>query len=485
MPGDVLEAEATEAEQDGLTPSPSRHFLDVRLAAVLIAAGVLRLSVLLVRSTRSSRFLSHDSASYLALSHDLRAYTATSNPQFSQTMERTPVYPLYLAATRAITDSAVVGPMLLQILLGTGVVYVTYRLARNLFGRPTALWAALFLAVDPLSILYSSLVLTETLFTLLLAISVLLLWRPEDNRWTRGLAAGVLLGLATLTRPVSLYLSIVLAIGFLLLERRSLRRAAFIVLSFMTGFGLVAGGWVVRNDVMGGVPTVSTIEAHNLLYYRVLGALEEGRNLPRSQAISILSAQLESALPPHPTLGQIDRAEDSTARSILLHNPAGYAKEIIKGGGRLAFGTGSTELVPATAGHATALVDAYGALYLFVLYVLVAVGLWAAWRQHRWRSCLIPLIVITYLALVSAGLDAYSRFRVPIMPFLTLLAGFGAVKVLGGWTGSKARATGGRLAATTLEPGWDRSSLSPRWARPSVNGHGTLGERLANQRPRP
>ncbi len=163
-------------------------------------------------------------------------------------MLRTPVYPLYLAVTRTITGSSFIGPMILQVIVGVGVVYVTYRLGLNLFGRRVALCAAMILAVDPLSIVYSSLVLTEVLFTFFVVCSVLLLWRPDANRWTRGLASGLLLGVATLTRPVSLYLSILLAIGYLILERRRLRQAVVVVLSFLIGFGLIAGGWVVRNE---------------------------------------------------------------------------------------------------------------------------------------------------------------------------------------------------------------------------------------------
>lgn len=429
MPGNFVEADATKAVVGSSTDSSARRPFDVQLMAILVGAGVLRLTILLIRSSKTSRFLSHDSASYLTLSKDLDAFTSTSNPHFSLSMLRTPVYPLYLAATRDVTGSSIVGPMLLQVLVAVGVVYITYRLGLSLFGRSAALWAALFLAIDPLSIIYSSLVLTDMLFTYFLAWSVLLLWRPTDNRWTCGLASGLLLGVATLTRPVSLYLSIVLAIGYLILERKDLRRAAVVAVSFIVGFGLVAGGWVIRNDVLGGVPTISTIEGHNLLYFRAVGALEEGQNLTPPQAYSYVSAQVRAELPPQPSLGQIDRAEESIARTIILNNPIGYAKEVISGGGRLAFGTGSAELVPATAGHATDVVGAYGDLYLLVLYVLVVVGLWAAWREHRLRNCLLPLVVICYLAIVSSGLDAYSRFRLPIMPFLALLAGLGAMAV--------------------------------------------------------
>jgi hypothetical protein len=439
LSGQVVDATVTGVSSSQQRP---RRSVDFWLIAILVVAGLLRLAVLLVRSSETSRFLTPDTPGYRALSRDLSAFTSESNPHFSLSMLRTPVYPLYLAATRDLTGSSIVGPMILQVLVAVGAVYVTYRLGLSLFDRPVGLWAAALLALDPLSIVYSSLILTEALFAFFLVCSVLLLWRPEDNTWARGLASGVLLGVATLTRPVSFYLSVLLAVGFLVLERSDLRRAIVVALSFLVGFGVVAGGWVVRNDVMGGDPTISTIEGYNLLYYRAVGALEEGQGLTSQRAYAEVSKDLRAELPPRATPDQIDRAEQSVARSILVNNPEGYAKEVIKGAGRLVFGSGGDEFIPATGGHATDLADAYGDLYLFVLYVLVVVGLWAAWRKHKLRNCIMPLIVIVYATAVSSGLEAYSRFRMPIMPFLSLLAGAGAVAVVSIARDFRARSTG-------------------------------------------
>jgi hypothetical protein len=150
-----------------------------------------------------------------------------------------------------------------------------------------------------------------------------------------------------------------------------------------------------------------------------------------ARADADVSSQLKAKLPPNPTPGQVDKTEESIARTIILDNPTGYAEEFIKGGARMMFGTGGAEFIPATAGHATDADDAYGDLYLLVLYALVLVGIWSAWRGHRLRNCVVPLIVIFYVVIASSGLDAYSRMRLPIMPFLALLAGVGAVGIVG------------------------------------------------------
>lgn len=487
MPGGEVQATDTQAVMSGSRHSYSRQPFDLTLSAILVIAGALRLGVLLIRSSDTSRFLNPDSAGYLTLSRDLSAFVSASHPHFSLSMVRTPVYPIYLAVAGHVTHSAFVGPMLVQVTVAVGLVYVTYRLGFVLFDRTTGLWAALLLGIDPLSIIYSSLVLTETLFAFLLAWSVLLLWHPNESRWQRGLASGLLLGVATLTRPVSLYLSIPLVIGYLLLERTHLRNAIIVALSFTLGFGFVAGAWVIRNDVMGGVPTISTIESHNLLYYRAVGALEEGHGLPPDVAHSYVSTQLHARLPGHPSLALIDRTEQSLARAIILNNPIGYAKEVLKGGGRLAFGTGGTELEPATAGHAIQIVEAYAVLYLLALYLLVIRGVWAAWRENRLRSCVLPLIALFYVAIISSGLDAYSRFRLPIMPFLALLAGHGAQAIAEarsrGSFGTRFRPWGRRESpplstVTRPEPVPLDQGLHPGCARSSHDHPPGIGDRL-------
>jgi len=293
------------------------------------------------------------------------------------------------------------------------------------------LCAALVLAIDPLLITYSSLVLTKALFALFLAWLVLLLWRPTQNRWMRGLVSGLLLGATTLTRPVSLFLSIVLVIGYLILERRHLRSAAIVVLSFMIGFGMV-GGWIIRNDVMGGVATVSTIEAQSALLPRRRSA-RGGPEPSARQGVLVCVDAAPSKAATASSVAQVYRAEDSIAKTIIVIRAVGYGKEVIAVGGRWRLGRVATSWFPPSRAMRPAL-STPTLISTWSLYVLAAVGLWAAWRERQLHNCLMPFVVILYLAVVSSGLDAYSRFRLPIMPFLALLAGLGAVAIVRPWS---------------------------------------------------
>ncbi|HXQ61910.1 MAG TPA: glycosyltransferase family 39 protein [Acidimicrobiales bacterium] len=422
-----LEGTVLVSDRDSPVEKDSRPSFDIRLAAILAVAALLRFSVLLIRSFRGSRFATHDTAGYETLSKDLGAFTSKSDPHFALSVLRLPGYPVYLAVTHVITDSRIIGPMILQVLLGVGVVYATYKLGLILFVRPVALCAAAVLALDPMSIIYSSLILSETLYTFLLVCSVALFWRPNHNRWTRGLAAGALLGLATLSRPVSIYLWVPFVIAYLILERKQMRSAGTLVLAFLVGFGVIAGGWVVRNDVMAGAAVISSEQGFNLLYQRAVGSLEESQHLHHARAHAKVLKELKEKLPPHASPGQVAQAEQSLGISIIEHHLGGYIKEAIKGGARLVFGPGNAELGPATGGHLSGLVDGYALVYLIGCYALVLTGLWSAWRRHRLRYCVFPLIVIVYTIFVSSGSEAYSRFRVPIMPYVALLAGVGAL----------------------------------------------------------
>jgi Dolichyl-phosphate-mannose-protein mannosyltransferase len=427
--------------------------LDIPLTIILTVALLLRLAVCIGGALRPSAYIQNDSHGYLSLANDLGAFTSKSGPNYLLSLSRTPVYPVYLSVIHDITGSSVIAPMAVQVLVSVCTVYLTFRLGRTLFGRVAGLGAAAALAIDPVSIAFSAVVLTEALFTFFLVGSLVLLWRPNDpRRWTRGLAAGLLLGLGTLTRPVSIYLSVVLAVAYLVLERKHLRQSVTVAVAFMIGFGVLAGGWIVRNEVVGGGVTISTIESYNLYYYRALGVVEQTQNLSEAQAYEEMSNELKAKLPGHPSPTETSAAERSMATTIIREHPVPYAKEVVKGAIRIVAGPGLDETVYALTGHTTELPNVYAVPYLIAFYILVALGLWSALRARLLRNGVLPVLVILYLLVVASGLEAYFRFRTPMMPFLALFAGVGLATVLGHRSGRPrlgARARGPDPAAAS------------------------------------
>jgi hypothetical protein len=459
--GDGSDIDA-EASHRSSAVAAFRRF-DIPLTIILTVALLLRLAVCIGGALRPSAYIQNDSHGYLTLANDLGAYASKSGANYLLSLSRTPVYPVYLSVIHDVFGSSLIAPMIVQVVVSVCTVYLTFRLGRTLFGRVAGLGAAAALALDPVSIAFSAVVLTEALFTFLLVCSLILLWRPNDPRsWRRGLVAGLLLGLATLTRPVSIYLSVVLAVAYLVLERKHLRQSVTVALAFMIGFGVLAGGWIVRNEVAGGGVTISTIGSYNLYYYRALGVVEQTQNLSQAQAYEEMSNELKAKLPAHPSPTQTSAAEQSMATTIIRQHPVPYAEEVVKGAMRIIAGPGLDETADALTGHTTELPNVYAVPYLIAFYILVALGLWSVWRARLLRNGVLPVIVILYLLVVASGLEAYFRFRTPMMPFLALFAGVGLATVLGHRSG------GPRLSARSRGP--DAAAASPLDVGAPVSG---------------
>ncbi len=136
---------------------------------------------------------------------------------------RAPLYPLFLAGSLWLTNGDLHLAALPNVLLSVATVYLVYALTRELL--PTQrkphcyapLIAALFAALLFTLNTFASLYMGETLFTFLFSFALLLLVRwhhraAGEAHWHILVLAGVLYGLATLTRSVSLaFLPVVLA----------------------------------------------------------------------------------------------------------------------------------------------------------------------------------------------------------------------------------------------------------------------------------
>ena len=164
-----------------------------------------------------------DSLQYLGLAESLTGSHFMRNgvPEIL----RTPGYPLFVAL--GVWLGYPIGlTIFLQVILGSLAGVIVYVLAEHVTAslghrdsRRVALLAGLFYALDPLSIVYSSFVLSETLFTTLLLAHLLILLRYFQTGSMRHVViAGALVVAAAFVRPVALYWPLVV-VGVLLCVR--------------------------------------------------------------------------------------------------------------------------------------------------------------------------------------------------------------------------------------------------------------------------
>jgi hypothetical protein len=173
-----------------------------------------------------------------------------------------PFYPYYLAGLHWLTGEGLWGPIVLQV-FGTGLAGVfVYYLGKRLFGLGagvTGLALFLVLGLTQLDWIARKL-LSENLYFVVLPAAILLLVRVIDERRLADVAwAGLLLGVASITRAPTLLFVPGAALIVALAWRRaglSLRRAAvaFVLLGLTTA--VVAALVPLRNFVVSGRPAL-------------------------------------------------------------------------------------------------------------------------------------------------------------------------------------------------------------------------------------
>ena len=128
-------------------------------------------------------------------------------------MQRMPLYPLVVSAVLRVGGNAhlVRNVRILQILIGSASVLMVYLLASHVFDGRSRLWAGWLAALYPPWIYFTGLILTETLFVLLLLVAWYLAARiAQQPTATDAITCGLFAAAAVLTRGSALGLFIVL-----------------------------------------------------------------------------------------------------------------------------------------------------------------------------------------------------------------------------------------------------------------------------------
>lgn len=445
--------------------------------AVLAAALLLRLAVPLLAwaiAAPAPQFHEPDSESYIRLAQQLYGTGRLGTPQRPEIV-RSPGYPLLLVPGIALghIEAVTVG---LQAALGCATVWFVYRASLVAFGEEQgALVAALLAACEPVSIIYSSKLLTESSFTTLIAAQLWLLARYAVRRRTADLLAGaILMAASAYVRPITYFLPVWTGVAMLAVFWRSAldhRRLIVHAASFVAvAMGLMAP-WQIRNYVTADYGGFAAISDVNLYYYEALPVLADQRRIGpgnRDQLrIEDGEGNEERYLMKHPEQRDWSQAERyrflrKEALRVIRSDPircarlhfAGMIQMLTDSGrnGWLAFfrladtskpvralPTGNFWERLRTAIEQKPLVLAiHGVLAggLAAYWGLAAIGLLAP--ASRQPATLMVLAVACYLVLLSGGDAAYHRFRVPLVPIICLFAGQGHVLLVRWWRGRHA-----------------------------------------------
>jgi len=239
----------------------------------LTAAALVVRAAYLVLEPRCA--LTGDEPSWIELGRQLARPAVAFSPLRSDLVFYPPVYPYLVGALYRLFGSMAAVPWA-QVALGALLVPVVGRAAAHAFGPRAAILAAALTAFYPELVWYSAHYWSETVF-------LLLLWGAIERAlaadaaasWRTAAVAGVLFGLATLTRELSLYLVPLVALWMarpwavganaagtkIVLSRKRLVGAGALALATV----LTIAPWTLRNAlVFRAFIPVSTMGGLNL-----------------------------------------------------------------------------------------------------------------------------------------------------------------------------------------------------------------------------
>lgn len=214
-----------------------------------------------------------DSHEYIALSHSLRTGEYSAPPGLAgfsgfagedPTRMRQPLYPLFLFVFYQMLGERILVVQLIQVSMNLLTIWILAVTAHRLLRKRLKPYSILFAAMYFPWLVFSSRLLTETLYSLLLWISILFLAKCADTNGRRHcLAFGMIAGAMVLLRPEGILVWAVSLVPMLIIIPG---RKAFLNW-LISGIGVLICilPWAIRNQVeFGELSPYSSTSGYNL-----------------------------------------------------------------------------------------------------------------------------------------------------------------------------------------------------------------------------
>jgi 4-amino-4-deoxy-L-arabinose transferase-like glycosyltransferase len=390
---------------------------DVYLVACLtIVAFIARLAVRMTGG--EAAFLANGYSFYLDVARNLLAGQGFCLAPGQGCALRLPLYPAFIAPWMA-SGWLYPGLVIAQAALGAALVWVAWRIGRDLFDARAGLIAAALAALSPYALIHDTGIQDTVLVNFLIGLAAYLLWQTRH----RGapavcLAAGVAVGLVMLT-TARLTLTLPAIVGWAVVgagPTTGIRlRSALLI---FVPIALMLGGWIVRNVSVVGAPVLTTESGESLWVANNPWAMS---HFP-ARSIDLSVGESYARLSPSERAAFEQVEHDDLARNRLLQNWAlGYIAEhpglTVTNAIRKVWVPVSAQLSPARSAFDR---WSYAAIYA-PLHLLAAIALWrhrVVWREHALMAALLLSFVVT-----TAVFWAHTSHKSYLDVFLFVYAG--------------------------------------------------------------
>lgn len=323
--------------------------------------------------------------------------------------------------------------LVLNVLFMFGICWYGMRLAEKFRIRFSYLLPVL-LFLSPGLITLSSVPLSETAFAFFLLVSVYYLF---DDRI---ISSGLALSAATFCRPISMLLFILFAAWLFRKKKKTV-----LILAFMALANLLPVFWTARNYVKYGYPVYTTLSGFNLLYYKAGSYLSWKNDIPFNTMREELNRQVKGD-----NIFEQSASAGKLGREILFDNFSGFClwapanlinflmpditplleRLQIISGNRITLDILRRKGVIAAFNHyfnnhpgAITATFLYLVFYSIVL-AAIAAGIIRLCIEKHYEKLVFGALLIGYFWVLPVG-NLDWRFRMPVTPFLFILAIYG------------------------------------------------------------
>ncbi|MCW5198513.1 hypothetical protein VU07_01520 [Desulfobulbus sp. F4] len=397
---------------------------------ILLLAFAARMYVWVDFSKDQNNFLQPDTMSYLHPGMQLLEKGVF--PSFA----RTPVYPLFIAVMNKYLSNSYAFLAFTQILLSLVTVWLSYIVSLRIFGFFPAIICMLFIALDFQSMLTANFLLSDTLFTLILSvfISLLVFFYGKiggsiifDS--VSFFVLGGCLSILSMCRPISFALFTVISLWMFFALK--IRKKYLLILLFCMSSVSLPAFWTIRNHSYTGVYFFTTISSENIYAWRAAWNIAIINKIKFEDAhhnLKKLSTEKQNR--EHLNEGEMAEWKRKEGVNILKKYPLLTLSQGTKGLVEMYLDmTSFYEFDTKKESFLSVIMATWRLIHLLALYsgfVITVISLKIRiFSTEKQQILSLLFVVIAYFTLFSAGAEAYGRFRVPIVPALSMIAASG------------------------------------------------------------
>lgn len=382
------------------------------LLLIFVIASLVRISY-----SFSGKVIPYNDARHydkIALNLSLaRGYRETEGPILKDgSVSWAPLYPFLLAGIYKVFGHSYPAVWIFQALLSAGACILIYLIGRMVFNQRIAYLSAIISVFCFNFVLYSSMLLTETLYIFLLLLTFFYLFRAFSSSSLRKyILAGLFAGLTTLTNPVVI---IFFAFFFLWGLRKGFLRQASVFLISLT---IVILPWIVRNYQI----------YHRFIFIRACAGENfwlgnhPGANGEQGDEKTMPAELKNNPLNLSPL--ELDSKGYREGLKFIKQNPVRFIALMLKKTSLFWSPLRTDGWWPHLEGFASWLAIIFSFLFSVFILFFGALGIVFSFKHSDiYKFWLRAFIFICWLSLIPFIVEP--RYRLPIYPFLIIFTGY-------------------------------------------------------------